>query len=260
MRERIYEIIGEVTDESSDRLSHYYDMTMVVVIIASLIPMMFKKTNFFFEVLTWIATAVFIADYVLRLITADHKLKRGALSFVLYPFTPMAIVDLLSILPTFYLLSAGFRTLRVLRLIRALRVVRMLKFFRYSKDVAIVSRVLKRQKRSLIAVCTLAVGYVLLCALVMFNVEPDTFDDFFEAVYWATISLTTMGYGDIAPTSEVGRVVTMVSSFIGIAVVALPAGIITAGYQHEIQEQFAREDLRVYEHDSEMLEDYGTDE
>ena len=260
MRKRIYEIIGEVTDESSARLSHYYDMTMVVVIIASLIPMMFKKTNFFFEVLTWMATSVFIADYVLRLITADYKLNKGALSFALYPFTPMAIVDLLSILPTFYLLSAGFRTLRVLRLIRALRVVRMLKFFRYSKDVAIVTRVLKRQKRSLIAVCTLAVGYVLLCALVMFNVEPDTFDNFFEAVYWATVSLTTMGYGDIAPTSDVGRVVTMVASFIGIAVVALPAGIITAGYQHELQDQYVREEARITARDEETLGDYGTDE
>ena len=215
MRERIYEIIGEVTDEDSDKLSHYYDMVMVVVIIASLIPMMFKKTNFGFEVMTWIATAIFIADYILRWITADLKLRKGPRSFLLYPFTPMAVVDLLSILPTFYLLAAGFRTLRVLRLIRALRVVRMLKF---------------------------AVGYVLLCALVMFNVEPDTFDNFFEALYWATVSLTTMGYGDIAPTSDVGRVVTMMSSFIGIAVVALPAGIITAGYTHEIQEMYDRED------------------
>lgn len=242
MRERIYEIIGEVTDEDSDKLSHYYDMVMVVVIIASLIPMMFKKTNFGFEVMTWIATAIFIADYILRWITADLMLRKGPRSFLLYPFTPMAVVDLLSILPTFYLLAAGFRTLRVLRLIRALRVVRMLKFFRYSKDVAVVTRVLKRQKRSLIAVCTLAVGYVMLCALIMFNVEPDTFDNFFEALYWATVSLTTMGYGDIAPTSDVGRVVTMMSSFIGIAVVALPAGIITAGYTHEIQEMYDRED------------------
>ena len=100
MRELIYEIIGEVTDEDSDKLSHYYDMVMVVVIIASLIPMMFKKTNFGFEVMTWIATAIFIADYILRWITADLMLRKGPRSFLLYPFTPMAVVDLLSILPT----------------------------------------------------------------------------------------------------------------------------------------------------------------
>ena len=242
MRKRIYEIIGEVTDESDDRLSHYYDMGMIVVIVASLIPLMFKRSTPAFSAVNYITTAIFIVDYGLRLLTADYKLERGMLSFALYPLTPMAIVDLLSILPTFYLLDEGFRTLRVLRLIRALRVVRMLKFFRYSRDVAIVTRVLRRQKRSLYAVCTLAVGYVLLIALVMFNVEPETFDSFFEAIYWATVSLTTMGYGDIYPTSVFGRIVTMVSSFIGIAVVALPAGIITAGYTHEIQRQYEVEE------------------
>ena len=242
MRNRIYEIIGEVTDESSDKLSHYYDMFMIVVIVASLFPLMFKRSTPAFTAVNYIATAIFIADYILRLVTADFKLGRGSMSFVLYPLTPMAIVDLLSILPTFYLISEGFRTLRVLRLIRAMRVVRMLKFFRYSKDVAIITRVLRRQKRSLTAVCILAAGYVLLIALVMFNVEPDTFSNFFEAVYWATVSLTTIGYGDIYPVSGFGRFVSMMSSFIGIAVVALPAGIITAGYTHEIQRQYEEED------------------
>lgn len=67
------------------------------------------------------------------------------------------------------------------------------------------------------------------------NVEPDSFNSFFDAVYWATVSLTTMGYGDIYPVTEIGRVVTMISSLFGIAIVALPAGIITAGYMDEIK-------------------------
>ena len=71
-------------------------------------------------------------------------------------------------------------------------------------------------------------------ALVIFNVEPQTFDNFFEAIYWATVSLTTVGYGDIYPTSDIGRIITMISSVFGIAIVALPAGIITAGYMDEI--------------------------
>ena len=242
MRRRIYDIIGEVSDEDSDKLSHVYDIAMIVVIIASLIPLMFKETTPLFNALNHIATAIFIVDYLLRLATADLKLRRGALSFALYPFTPMAIVDLLSILPTFYLLAEGFRTLRVLRLIRAMRVVRMLKFFRYSRDVAIITRVLKRQKRSLTAVCILAAGYVLLCALVMFNVEPETFDSFFEAIYWATVSLTTIGYGDIYPVSPFGRFISMLSSFIGIAVVALPSGIVTAAYMRELQRPYEPRD------------------
>ena len=77
----------------------------------------------------------------------------------------------------------------------------------------------------------------LVAALVIFNVEPDSFNTFFDAVYWATVSLTTVGYGDIYPVSTMGRIITMLSSVFGIAIVALPAGIITAGYMTEIQKE-----------------------
>ena len=87
----------------------------------------------------------------------------------------------------------------------------------------------------MIAVCGLAIGYILLSALVVFNVEPETFETFFDAVYWATVSLTTVGYGDIYTVSVIGRVTTMISAILGVAIVALPAGIITAGYMTEIQ-------------------------
>lgn len=81
----------------------------------------------------------------------------------------------------------------------------------------------------------LAVGYVLTAALLIFNLEPQTFDTFFDAVYWAVISLTTMGYGDIYPVTTVGRIITILSAFVGVAIVALPAGIITAGYMEELK-------------------------
>ena len=74
----------------------------------------------------------------------------------------------------------------------------------------------------------------MLSALVMFQVEPNSFDSFFDAIYWAVVTLTTVGYGDIYPTSDIGRVVSMLSSFMGIAIVALPTGIITAGYMNEL--------------------------
>lgn len=87
----------------------------------------------------------------------------------------------------------------------------------------------------MIAVLYLAIGYIFVCTLIIFNVEPDSFNTFFDAIYWATISLTTVGYGDIYPITTLGRIITMVSSFMGIAIVALPAGIITAGYMKEIE-------------------------
>jgi voltage-gated potassium channel len=149
----------------------------------------------------------------------------------------MAIVDLVSILPSLTILNSSFKALRVLRLMRSFRVFRVFKIVRYSKNLQIISNVLKNSKDALLAVCTLAVGYILISALIILNVEPESFNSFFDAVYWATISLTTMGYGDIYPVTTFGRMVTMLSSVVGIAIVALPAGIITAGYMKEISDE-----------------------
>ena len=105
---------------------------------------------------------------------------------------------------------------------------------RYSRNFEIISNVLKKQKRTLYAVITLAAAYITISALVIFNVEPETFNTFFDAIYWATVSLTTVGYGDIYPISNVGKIITMISSIIGVAIIALPSGVITAGYLEEI--------------------------
>lgn len=241
VRRRIFEIIEKAED--GDKLSTAYDGIMMVVIITSLVPLMFKQSNPVFDAIDAMAAAIFMGDYLVRWFTADLKLGKGPFSFVIYPLTPMAIIDLLAILPSFGALGGAFRALKVFRLFRTLRVLRAMRVFRvakmarYSKSIDIILNVIRKQKEPLVAVCVLAVAYILICALVVFNVEPDTFQDFFEAIYWAAVSLTTMGYGDIYPVSTAGRVVTMISSFIGIAVVALPAGIITAGYMSELEKE-----------------------
>lgn len=232
MRKRLFEIIELSRD--NDRASHAYDFFMMAVIILSLLPLVFKQEYPILTAIDRAAAVVFLCDYAARFVTADFKLKRKGASFVVYPFTPMAIIDLLAILPTFTAFASALRLLKLFRLFRTFKVFRVFKFFRYSKSIAIISNVMRKQKEPLLAVGTLAAAYLLICALIIFNVEPDTFDNFFEAVYWATVSLTTMGYGDIYPVSDIGRVVTMISSFVGIAIVALPAGIVTAGYMDEI--------------------------
>ena len=149
----------------------------------------------------------------------------------------MALIDLMAILPSFTGLFLGLRLMKLLRMFRTFRVFRSFKMFRYTKSVQIIVDVIHAQRGPLLAVCSMATGYILISALIIFNLEPDTFDNFFEAVYWATVSLTTVGYGDIYPVTTIGRIVTMVSSFVGIAIVALPAGIITAGYMDKIDEK-----------------------
>lgn len=206
---------------------------MFLTIIVSLIPLTTKSHTGIFMWLDFVSTVIFVIDYVLRLVTADYKLEKGKLSFFLYPFTFLALADLLCILPSLFLLN---NSLRLFKILRMLRILRVFKFIRYSKNIQILTNVLKKQKDSLMIVGLLALGYIFISALIIFNVEPSTFPNFFDALYWATISLTTVGYGDIYAVSTTGKIITMISSFLGIAIVALPAGIITAGYMKEIKE------------------------
>ena len=173
-------------------------------------------------------------DYILRWITADYRFEDNSkMAFLKYPFSFYAIVDLLSILPSLTVLNSGFKLLRLFRLNRAFKALKLL---RYSRSFNLILSVVKRERKALIAVLVLAGGYILLSALIMFQVEPDSFETFFDAIYWAVVTLTTVGYGDIYPTSDMGRVVSMISSFMGIAIVALPTGIITAGYMEKLNE------------------------
>ena len=234
-KKRLFEIIEQST--GGDKVSKGYDFFMMAVIVASLLPLTFKSSTTLLDWIDHITVGIFIVDYALRLFTADKKLHKGAVSYILYPITPMAILDLLCILPSFSILASGFRILKVVRLLRTLRVLRSFKALRYSKSIDIIINVIKKQGSALITVFGLAFGYVLISALIMFNVEPEIFDTFFDAIYWATISLTSIGYGDITPITSIGRLITILSAFIGVAIIALPSGIITAGIMSEIQKE-----------------------
>ena len=207
---------------------------MMLAIVVSLLPLCFKEDITAFFVSDLIVTILFIADYLFRWSTADLLLKKGWKSFLIYPFTPMALIDLISILPFFIPMNQGFKALRLLRLVRALRAIR---FIRESRSFRVIGNVLEREKALLFSVGALALGYIFACALVVFNVEPESFNNFFDAVYWACVSLTTVGYGDIYPITTTGRIVTMISSLVGVALIALPAGIITGGYIEEMRKE-----------------------
>ena len=235
MRKKIHIIIR--SHGEGGRLSRIYDFVMISAIIIGLIPLAFKETNTLFQYIDYVTVGIFIVDYILRVITADYRMNKGGASFVTYLFTPMAIVDFISILPSLTMLHEGLRLLKLFRLLRTFKVFRAFKILRYSKSFMVISEVFRKQKKVLSAVATLAGAYILVSALVIYNVEPESFNTFFDAVYWATISLTTVGYGDIYPVTMIGRAVTMVSSIFGIAIIALPSGVITAGYLSEMNKK-----------------------
>lgn len=237
-RKEIYTIIEK--DDGSNIWSHIYDVFMFCTIILSVVPLMFWDDYPVFRYIEIFTTIIFIIDYVLRWVTADYKLGKGTHSFVSYPYSFWAIVDLLSILPSFHVIGSNFKMLRTLRM---LKILRLLKALRYSDQLFLFVDVLKKERKVLTAVLLFAAAYIFVTALVMFNFEPrinpntgqETFGSFFDAIYWSTVTLTTVGYGDLCPATNLGRLISMFSSLFGVAVIALPSGIITASYLDELR-------------------------
>lgn len=230
-RERLFEIVEK--DTCGDKASKAYDWLMLAAIILSVVPMFFKEHYFVFYFFEFGTLCLFLFDYFARWATADYYLKKPtAVAMTTYPFTLYAILDLLSILPSLYLLDPTFRILRISRLFKLLRILR---FVQYSSHLQTLTNVLRNERGVLTSVLFIALSYILVTALIMFNVEPDSFSSFFMALYWATTALTTVGYGDIYPVTDVGRIISMISSLFGVAIIALPSGIITAGYMDEIK-------------------------
>lgn len=232
MRKRIFEIIDVA--QPNDKASKAYDLTIIFVILLSMIPLMFKESNAFFVIIDIVAAFAFFIDYILNFVTADYRLKKGSKSFFLYPFTFRAFIDFLCILPSVGVVAPGFALIRLFRVFVAFRA---LKIWRYSESISIIRNVLKDQRIPLYTVFSLAISYTLISALVVFNIEPDSFPTFFDAFYWAVVSLTTIGYGDFVPVTIAGKTITMLSTLVGMAIIALPSGIITAGYIKELDKK-----------------------
>ena len=230
MRRRIYLMLEKA--DHKDQISLFYDRFMIACIFVSLLPLCFKEMQPAFYWMDWGTALVFTVDYMLRWWTADFKFKQyGKKAYLRYPFTPFALIDLITILSSVTPLNSGLKIFRILRLPKCLRALKLL---RYSMGFHLMVRVFHKEKEDLLTVCYLALGYVLVCGLVLFQMEPQTFPTYLDAVYWAAITLTTVGYGDFHPVTDVGKIIAIITSFVGIAVFALPTGIITAAYLKEI--------------------------
>ena len=208
-RRKLYEVLEK--DKRNSRLSRLYDAYILILVILSAIPLMLKLWTAEIVLLDQIVTILFIVDYLLRWMTADFIPKLRDRSFgqalMLYPFLPMAIVDLLAIAPMFLSLPCIpsmplIQYIQILRIMRVFRCMRFFKTVRYARSFLYIYRAIRRERKLLIMVMVLACLYLFASAAFMFSVEPDTFHNFFEAIYWATAMLTTVGYGDIYPVTE----------------------------------------------------------
>ena len=218
-KRRIYEVleVGSVGDISS----RAYDRLMTIAIIVGLIPLTMKGNSNYTIAIDLVTSVLFTIDYVARVYTADYKMGyKSYKAYIAYIFTPLAIFDFLSIVPVIYIVLPISSWIGLLRLFRIFRV---LKLIRYSKTMIVIANVVRKVKKQLVAVLVLIIVYII--------------------VYWATCMLTTVGYGDIYPVTPIGRLITMVSALVGMAVIALPTGIITAGYMAEITKKKSKYEL-----------------
>lgn len=233
--------ISDLVEPRKDgSFSQVYDYIMIVAIIMGTVPLLFREQIRLFWYFDIISGIIYLVDYILRWITCDLRSNKPKWkSFLLYPFTPMAILDLLSILPSFNLLSRAYKLTKAIRLLKILRFTRIVY---YIGPLEIFVSVIRKQWKQLMAVMLVAFFVILITAIVIFQseheIDPVTgeyiFKNFYDAFYWAAVTLTTVGYGDFYPVSNLGKTLSIISSLFGIATIALPSSIITAGYMQEL--------------------------
>lgn len=228
IREKLYRVVEKDTE-----YFEWYDIMMLICIWVSIVPLIFKEQNKFTYVITIITTLIFVIDYILRWITSDYRLKKGVISFIKYPITFSAIFDLTIIISCF----SEFYNNPILTLFSTFRILMIAKTLRYSKKFKIIKNVVEKNKDILKVVCGFTIGFIFVSALIMFQFEGQSFNNFFEAIYLSTTVLTTVGYGDICPKTEIGKLISIISSLVGIAFVALPTGIITTGFVEELNKE-----------------------
>lgn len=228
-RNKLFTII-----EKDTKKHEWYDIFILITIWISVIPLMYKTQDNVSIILTYITAGIFIIDYALRWITEDiRRNKKGIIAFLKYPLTMTALFDLVIILSCF---SEIIRS-PIIQFFSIFRILTLMKTLRYSKKFDIIKRVIEQKKDMLKIVCLFTLGFIFISALIMFQFENKSFNSFFEAIYWSTTVLTTVGYGDICPKTDIGRLISIISSLVGVAFVALPTSIITSGFVEELKRE-----------------------
>lgn len=242
---RCHEILW--TTRANDLVGQIFARALVCLIVLNVLAVVFESMEevahpfkgalYGFEVFS---VVVFSVEYALRVwsCTVEPNYARPILGRIRFMLSPLALVDLIAILP-FYLPLAYTVDLRIMRSLRLVRLLRMLKLARYSESLRLLGRVLKRAKDE-IAVTVFVIGLlVLVCSSIMYfaekDAQPDRFSSIPAAMWWAVVTLTTVGYGDVYPVTTIGKMLAALLAFLGIGMFALPTGIISSGFMEEVR-------------------------
>jgi len=245
VRQWLYQVLETHDNERVGRLINAFLMLLiflnVIVIIASSEAQINQKFHHVFVVFEIFSLIIFTLEYLLRAWVSiekagfSHPIK-GRIKYLL---TPMALIDLLAILPSVFLFLGAD-----LLILRALRLIRLFKLTRYSRSMDLLLTVARQEADTILSAIFILIILIIIAATGIFMIEgdaqPKEFGSIPRALWWATVTLTTVGYGDVVPITTMGRILGIFIVITGIGIAALPAGILASGFTTEISRRRER--------------------
>lgn len=227
LKEKIHEIIFE----ADTPVGKAFDVALLIIISASVVVVMLESVlplqerfGRLFDILEWIFTIVFTVEYILRLYSVYRPFK--------YAISFFGVVDLLSILPTYIsLILVGSEYFLIIRILRLLRIFRIFKLGHFIKEGALLVKALRASRARITVFLTFVALLTVLIGSIMYLIEGGAdsgFTSIPRAIYWAIVTLTTVGYGDITPVTSIGQFFSAAVMILGYAIIAVPTGIVTA--------------------------------
>lgn len=228
LKQNIYDIIFEADTPAGK----WFDVVLLWVILGSIVLVMLESIHavndaygYWLKIGEWLVTILFTLEYLLRI-----YVLRKPFSYIISFY---GIVDLLSILPTFIgLFFAGAGGMVVIRTLRLLRVFRIFKLSRYTSEASSIVQALKDSRHKLGVFLSAILAIVIILGTLMYLIEGENngFTSIPESIYWAIVTLTTVGYGDIAPHTNLGKLISSFVMILGYAIIAVPTGIVTVAF------------------------------
>lgn len=237
----------------SDLLVKIVDFFLIALIVLNVLAVVMESVEHLsiahgpvFHAFDLISVAIFSLEYLLRLWTAvemdEPRFRHPVWGRLRWAVSPMAVVDLLSVLP-FYL---GIVVEMDLRAIRVLRVLRVFKLGRYSMAMSVMGAVARQEARSIGAVLFVMTVIIVLTSSLIYlfehRAQPHIFSDIPTSMWWAVVTLTTLGYGDMVPITLMGRMLGALTAVLGVGMIALPAGVLASGFSEQMR--IRREEYR----------------
>ena len=240
MKKRIFEIISKADDgDAASRIFDGFIMALIALSVLSIVLESFEslaqRYEAIFSAFEAFSVCVFTAEYALRIVTADLLYPSSRHPRLRYVFSFMAVVDLVTILPFFLpFVSADMCFLRMFRFLRIARLLRVFKLGRYVEALHVIGEVIAQSASQLVMSIVICSFVMLFSSIVMYTVEnpvqPEQFPNILASLWWAICTLTTVGYGDVYPVTAAGKLFASIISLVGIGIIAIPTGIISAGF------------------------------